>query len=424
MYGIENNEVPLVAFDITIPGGHYLDPLDKAGVASLMADMLMQGTTTKTAAQLEEAIDLLGASISVNATNEEIRLTGRCLARNFEPTVALAQEILLQPRWDITEYERLKRNLETNLKGREANPTAIASINFNKLLYGPEHILSYPVNGTLETVSRITLEDLKQFYDATISPSDAAFHVAGAVDQQRVTKALAGLENSWAAKGLIYDQPAAPQPKKGSQVYFIDVPDSKQSVLYIGRLAVSGKDPESTKLNFANEVLGGGSSGRLTQTLRIQKGYTYGAYSYLGKTNEVAPFMVATSVRANATLPSLEIIRNMLTEYGPGFSETEVAITKNKVLKSNTLAYEKLSDKLTLLREISKFGKSTKYLEEEQQALMNMNLNDFKSLINKHLNEKDMVYVVVGDKATQLAEVKKFAKGNVTMLDINGKTIN
>ena len=423
VYGIENREIPLVSFDITIPGGHYSDPMDKAGVASLMAQLIMQGTAQKTPAQLEEAIDLLGANISVNSTSEEIRLQARCLVRNFEPTLALVNEILLQPRWDETEFNRLKKALETNLKGQEANPTALAALSFTKLLYGPNHILGYPLSGTLETIAPITLDDLKAYYHKNMSPASAAFHLVGAIDQHKVQAALTPLETSWAAKPVSKPTYTIPSQNLGGNVYFIDVPNAKQSVLYIGKLALSGKDPQSSQLNFANEVLGGGSSGRLFQTLRIEKGYTYGAYSRVQQLNETAPFIVSTSVRANATVPSLQIIRNMLTDYGTSFSEADVEISKNKILKGNTLAYESQGAKLGLLREISKYGKSNKFIEEDQRELMQMSLADFKSTINKYIPEKDLVYVVVGDKATQFDEVKAFAKGKIFLLDNNGKPV-
>ncbi len=186
--GIENNEVPLVSFDITIPGGHALDPLDKAGVANLMTQLMMQGTAKRTPAELEEAIGLLGSSINVQCTNEEIRVNANCLARNFEQTVALVKEILLEPRWDVAEFDRLKKALETNLKGTEANAQAIASRTFSKLLYGPNHIYGLPVNGTLQTTASITLDDLKNYYKNNLSPANAALHVAGAVTKDRVIK--------------------------------------------------------------------------------------------------------------------------------------------------------------------------------------------------------------------------------------------
>jgi zinc protease len=422
MVGIENNEIPLVVFDITIPGGHSYDPLDKAGVASLMAQLMNQGTAKRTPAELEEAIGLLGSTLSFQCSNEEIRLVGTSLARNFEATIALAKEMLLEPRWDVSEYDRLKKALETNLKGQEANAPAIAQRNINRLLYGNNHVLGLPVAGTLQTATSITLDDLKKYYHDYFSAANATFHIAGAISKNTAEKGANELTKDWSVKKISPIASGTIQTAEAGNVYFIDYPGAKQSVIYVGRLAVPGADPTSTKLDFANEILGGGSSGKLFQTLRVEKGYTYGAYSYINKSKETAPFLVTTSVRSNATLASLEIIQQMLKDYGTNFSEQEVAVTKNKVLKSNTLSYEALNSKLGLLREITKYGKSKKFIEEEQQQLMSMTLSDFKNVINKYINEKDLFYLVVGDKATQLEEVKKL-KGKVTELDIKGDLV-
>jgi zinc protease len=421
--GIENNEVPLVSFDITIPGGHALDPLDKAGVANLMTQLMMQGTAKRTPAELEEAIGLLGSSINVQCTNEEIRITANCLSRNFEQTVALVKEILLEPRWDVAEFDRLKKALETNLKGTEANAQAIASRTFAKLLYGPNHIYGLPVNGTLQTTASITLDDLKNYYKNNLSPVNAALHVAGAVTKDRVVKSLKTIDNAWKAKSVSTVNFAAPTSAPAGNVYFVDFPNAKQSVLYVGRLSLSATDANSNNLEFANEILGGGSSGKLFQTLRIEKGYTYGAYSTVVKSKQKAPFLVTTSVRSNATLPSLQIIQTILSDYGKNFSDQEVAVTKNKILKNSTLTYESLGAKLGALREISKYGKSANFIEEDQQELMKMTLPDFKAVINQYMNEPDLIYLIVGDKATQLEEVKQL-KGKVTVLDSSGNPVN
>jgi zinc protease len=214
----------------------------------------------------------------------------------------------------------------------------------------------------------------------------------------------------------------APQPAPAGNVYFVDFPDAKQSVIFAGRIALSATDANSNNLNFANEILGGGSSGKLFQTLRVEKGYTYGAYSFVSKTKEKAPFLVNTSVRSNATLPSLQIIESILSDYGKNFSEQDVAITRNKVLKSSTLAYESLGSKLGALREISKYNKSKKFIEEDQQELVKMTLADFKAVIGQYMNEPDMIYLVVGDKATQLKEVTQL-KGKVIVLDNQGNPV-
>jgi zinc protease len=358
----------------------------------------------------------------VSSSNEELRVRATCLARNFAPTMALVQEILLQPRWDKAEYDRLYKATQTAIQGREANATSIAAINFNKLLYGERHILGVPAQGTRESVGRITLDDLKQYYNTWVKPGAATVHVAGALQQAEALQGFMALAASWKGAAPALPSYTLPQQDRANTVFFIDVPGAKQSVLYVGKLGVSAKDPEATGVSFANEILGVNSSSRLFQTLRIGKGYTYGASSQQLRLSERAPFQAVTSVRANATLPSLQLIQDMIRQYGSTFTEKEVELTKNKVLKGSTLDYETLGAKLGLLGEISKYKRPLRFVEEDQQRLVKMSLADYRSIIGKHFNEADMVYVVVGDKATQLEEVKKLGK-KVVQLDSAGNPV-
>ncbi len=423
IYGIENHELPLVSFDLTLQGGHWQDPMEKSGVASLLGDLLLEGTASKTPAELEEAIGLLGATINTRVGQEGFVIQGSCLARNFEKTLSIMQEILLEPRWDSIEYDRLKKSLITSLKGREANPRSVAYNVFTKLIFGDNHIMGTPSNGTLETAESITIEDLKSYYSTNFSPTISDFHVVGAVKQDRVMKALVSLNQNWEAKEVkmaTYESPTVPDERK---LYFIDIPGSKQSVIYIGMPALSGMDLNANNLDYANEKIGGGSSGELFQVLRIEKGYTYGAYSYIQGFEEVSPYTVYTSVRTNATLPSLEIIKDMVQNYADNFTEKDVEMTRNKVLKASTRDYEGLSDKLSMLHQISKLGKDPNYMEIEQKELTAMTLDDYKNVINKYIQEDKMIYLIVGDGATQLTEVKKLGLGDPIMLDIYGDPV-
>ncbi|WP_010227222.1 M16 family metallopeptidase [Gillisia marina] len=421
IYGIENQEVPLVQFDITIPGGQKLDPKGKAGVANLLSDLMMEGTATKTPAELEEAIGLLGANIRISSSNEDFHISGTSLTKNFEGTIKLVEEILLQPRWDVAEYIRLKSALETNLKGREADPSSIASLAFYKLLYGPEHYFGIPGSGTLETIANISLEDLKEYYKK-LSPENASFHIAGAISEAQVHSALNSLAQSWTTKAVNLPEAKITSEGEAGTLYFINFHEAKQSVILIGKLALAATDKNANKLAFANEILGGGSSGRLFQTLRIGKGYTYGAYSGISENLEVSPFYITSSVRANATLASLKIIEEMVENYSDEFGKEEMELTKNKLLKENTRAFESLGAKLGILRDISKYNKPSSFIKDKQEELLAMSLEDFKDVIEDYLEEEDMIYVVVGDKATQLAEVKKLGK-EVIELDIYGNQL-
>ncbi|MEP1032594.1 pitrilysin family protein [Ekhidna sp.] len=422
VFGIENTELPLVYFDVTLKGGHYHDPIDKSGTAALLADLMTEGTQTKTPAELEEAIGLLGASINMYSGSEEITISASCLARNFDETFGLVKEILLEPRWDEKEFDRLKQSLITRLKGREASPTAIASTVYNKLLYGEDHILGYSTIGTSQTAQNISIDDLQSYYETNFSPSIASFHAAGSISQEEVMKQLNGL--NWESKNVELASYPLPENSNAGNLYFIDFPGAKQSVIYIGKQAISGMNPEYNELTYANEKLGGGSSGQLFQTLRIEKGYTYGAYAYIPQRTEVSPFTATSSVRANATLPSLEIMKDMLANYSENFTAEDVDVTQTKVLKANTRAFESLGAKLNMLHDISKFGKSPNFMEIEQEELTSMKLADYKEMIKKYLNESKMIYLIVGDGDTQLEEVRKLGMGDPIVLDINGDPIS
>jgi len=425
IYGTKNYEVPLVAFNMTIDGGHFLDPIEKPGISNLLVDMMMEGTANKTAAELEEAVSLLGASLNASFNNEEIIISGSCLSKNFEQLIELMEETLLEPKWDEDDLVKLKAEIKTTLKDREARPNSIAFGNLYKLIYGKDHILSTSGLGDLKTIDNITMEDLKTLY-AKLSPKNSNFHIVGAIDQKRVVNALQSLQAKWnnAANVSVPKFELPTENVHAGKIYFIDVPGSKQSTIFAGNLTVPSSHPDFQKIKFANEILGGGSSGRLMQTLRIEKGYTYGASSFLRDAKETVPFVTYTSVRANATLASLEIIQDMLQNYHITFSEDDAAITKNKLLKQSTRTYESLGAKLGLLRSISKYGKSNNFLEEEQATLINMTVEDFRSIIKTYLAEDQLVYVIVGDAETQLAEVNKLGKGDAIQLDIYGNLID
>ncbi len=382
---------------------------------------MMEGTANKTPAELEEAIGLLGASIRFYSSNEDFHIAGTSLAKNFEGTMELVKEILLQPRWDVVEYDRLKQALETNLKGREADPSSIASLTFYKLLYGTENNFGVPGSGTLETVREISIQDLKDYYQK-LSPKNASFHIAGAITKDQVKNSLKGLAEEWDAKAPDLPKSEIESIGEAGKLYFIDFPEAKQSVILIGKLALSATDKDANKLAFANEILGGGSSGRLFQTLRIGKGYTYGAYSGISENLEVSPFYISTSVRANVTLASLKIIEEMVETYAKDFGENEMELTKNKLVKENTRAFESLGAKLGILRDMSKYDKPASFIKDKQQELLEMSLEDFKDVIEDYLAEEEMIYVVVGDKTTQLEEVKKLGK-EVIELDIYGNPL-
>lgn len=421
--GIEHDELPLVEFRIVFEGGHLLDAPGKAGTASLLADLMTEGTRGKTPEELEDAIGELGAAIGVTAGLEGTVVWASGLSRHYGALLDLVTEILLEPRWDEKEFDRLKRAQLTRIRQRKGDPEAIADHAFDKIVYGDRHVFSVPAAGTLETVTGITIDDLKRYYEKNLSPSVAAFHVVGDVSRDEALASLRGLAERWKPKEVAFPtHPVAAAPSE-PEVYFIDVPGSKQSVIVVGCLALRGSDDDYNNLVYANNRLGSGSSSRLFQLLRIEKGYTYGAGSWIPRRGEIAPFTATSSVRANVTLESLELFREQLRNYRDTFTQEDLDTTKNLLVKQATLDFETLGDLLGVLGNISRFDLPLDYIERDQRELTGLTLADFHATIDKYLDESRMVYVVVGDGVTQRARVGQLGYGVPVLLDVDGKPV-
>jgi zinc protease len=416
VYGIQQDELPMVTFELAIDGGFFLDDTAKPGVANLITDAMMEGTQTKTPEQLEEAIELLGASIRWYTTREEIVVNASCLSRNFEKTLALVEEMLLQPRWDKEQFELARIRTINELEQREADPQYLASNAIYKLLYGPHHIFASNLAGNKESVAGISLEDLKSFYDKNFSPSVSRFNIAGNVTQQEAVKALASLATNWKDKEVTFPVYQTPAPPDHSVIYFIDVPGAKQSVIYAGRLSIPRTNPEFFDLTVMNYKLGGSFNGILNLILREEKGFTYGARSSFSELKNPAPFLASTSVRSDATFESVGIYKSVMENYRQGISPEDLEFTKNALIKSNSRRFETINSRLSMLSAISKYNLPVDYVVKEEGVVRNMTAERIKLLAQQYINPDQMFYVVAGDAATQLKPLSKIGFGEPVLL--------
>ncbi len=418
IYGIENNEVPLVNFEVVIDGGQLLDDPNKVGVANMMARMMTQGTKNKTPEELEEAIQQLGASINVSAGTESIRVSGNTLARNYPQTMALVEEILLEPRWDANEFALIKQSTASQIRQVEGNPNAIAQLKFNEIIYGKDNIRSRFILGTQASVESITLDDLKAFYSKSISPSVARMHVVGALDKAKVMAPLASLNKRWAAKKVTIPEYKTPKAPEKAQVYFYDIPGAVQSVFRFGYPALAQTDKDYYPAVVMNYILGGGGfASRLTQELREGKGYTYGINSNFSGTDAAGPFTIQSGVRANVTLEAAQLVKEIIDQYPETFSDTDLATTKSFLIKSNARAFETAGAKLNLLENISKYGWPADYVKQREQIVRDMTVARIRDLSGKYLDSGKMYWLIVGDAKTQLPRLKELGFGDPILLN-------
>src|SRR5690554_1245731 len=421
--GIEQDEIPMVTFSLVIEGGHLFDDIEKNGVANLMSEILMEGTANKTPEELEEEIDLLGANIYMYTTNESIVIRGNTLTRNLEKTMDLITEILLEPRWDKEELTRLKTKTINDIERSEANPTAVSNKVFNKILYGEDHIFSYPISGTIESVNAITMEDLKEYYDKYFSPSISNFQIVGKMNKKMALKDLKALEERWLAKEVIIPEYPIANTRNTASLYFVDIPEAKQSVINIGYISMPRTDDNYYPAEVMNYKLGGSFSGNVNLILREEKGYTYGARTGFSGGKVPGKFTASSSVRTNTTGESVQIFRDEIAKYKEGISKEDLDFTKNALVKSNARRFETQGSLLGMLQEINEYNLPSNYIEEEENIINNMTLEQHKALANKYLDPSKMAYVVVGDAATQYAQFKEMGFDEVKLLDKNGDEV-
>lgn len=418
VYGIESREVPLVNFSLSIAGGKLQETLTKPGVTNMLAELMTKGTATKTTAELEAAIQQLGASIDVYATPEALVLDGNTLARNYPATMALLTEILLHPRWDAEELETIRRETLSDIEQREASPNAIASREWNKLLYGENNIRAYATIGTAASVPDISMEDLKAYYNAYLSPSLAKMNIVGALNQAEVTAALTELVDGWEAKDVIVKQWPIPAPPTKATVYFYDVPGAKQSVLRIGKPGLAVTDADYYPATVMNYILGGGGfASKLTQELREGKGYTYGIRSGFYGAKDVGQFQISSSVRSNITLEATGAIQQILKDYPTTFSEADLETTRSFLTKSNARAFETAGAKLRMLGNMSDYGWSSDYVKEREAIVRGMSQRKIQQLAEQYVKPDEMIWLVVGDAASQLERMKALGYGEPIRLN-------
>ncbi|MCG8606553.1 insulinase family protein, partial [bacterium] len=417
MLGIEHHELPLVQFSVTLKGGMLLDDGDKVGVANLMTDIMMEGTKNRTPVELEEAIDELGANISMSTARESITIRANCLASKFEQVYALVEEILLEPRWDEKEFNRIKRETIENINRRNARPNTIATNVFNKLLYGSEHILSNSTLGTPESVEAISIEDLKAFYDANFSPTVTHVSIVGDVMQEKAIDTFSSLESKWNASEVPFPEYATPVARANAQLYFVDVPKAKQSEIRVGHLTLEYSDPDYYPTVVMNHKLGGSFNSNLNMILREEKGYTYGARSRFSGSLHPGPFVASSAVKSNTTFESMKIFRDEIGKYREGISEEDLTFTKNALIKSNARRFETLGALMGMLNRIATYDLPTDYIKQREAIVQDVTLDEHQKLAQKYIRPDRMIYLVVGDAETQLRPLRRLGLGEPILLD-------
>ncbi len=421
LIGIENDETPLVYFSLYLDAGRARGSVDKPAMAALTADMLEKGTTSLTTAEFEDALSALGASVSVGSGQTATVISGNTLARNFGATIALVTDMLLNPRWDEEEFALLVSEAVDTITTNAGNPSSISTRLWPQILYPADHMFHYTSLGPKDKLKMVTIDDLKAFHSENYAPVGASFRVAGNISKAQVAAALQELESAWTTK----PPPAVslPQAKTpaAAKLYFYDVPGAKQSVLRFGYPTLTALDADYPKANAMNYLLGNIYTSKLMTELRVNKGYTYGIRSGFSVIKDRGTFTVRSSVRANVTLEATQLIRDILANYGPDFTEDDLATMKSALIKGQALRTETLSAKLGMLDGIVAYGWADDYMSKNAEMVKAMDLAEFKRVADAYLRPDAMYYFIVGDGKTQGERLKELGLGDPVMLNTDAK---
>ena len=416
--GMAYTELPVVQFAVYLNSGMLCEPKGKSGLARLTAAVLNCGTRTKTPEELEVALGLLGARVSFGVSTERMQLSGSCLKKNFPQVLRLVEEMLLEPRWDETALELARKRMIGNIRQSSTEPKVLAQHVFRQMMYGPENVLSNSALASEKEVAAITMEDIKTFYKTHIVPGQATFDFVGGYEKKEVMKFLQPLARTWTTGGASQERLnlnfMAPQAK----VYFVDYPGAKQSYILLGCPAMPKASNDYYPAKMVNQLLGASSNALLFDVLRLQHGYTYGAYSFFDCGKYANEFRATSSVQAAYTLEAMQLFKSCISTYGEQFTEQSLVKTKDAMFKENAAAFEMPDARLDLLSEMTVDGLPVDDLKRQEQLLKRMTLPEAKACIRNWLDYDRMFFVVVGDAASQLDRIRKSGLGEVKVVDL------
>ena len=397
--GTHSDEIPAVSIMIALPGGIRAEGKGELGLASLTAAMLEQGTTRLSEAELSDELQKLGASISVSSAQYNNLITISSLADKLPETLALVREVLLQPGLREADFERLKTQMLQGMKQSEQQPEWLAGQAFRELVYGKQNRLGQPSDGALADVEKLTLADVKRFYEAYYNPANAKVVVTGDVTAQQVESGLAFLTQWQGAAPTLGDlKPGGEQAKPG--IYLVDKPGAPQSVIRIGRRAMAFDTTGDYFIaNLMNFNLGGNFNSRINLNLREDKGYTYGASSGFQANREAGIFATGANVRTDATVDAIrQFLKEMDGYRKSGPTPVELAYMRSAVSQQDALSYETLGQKAGFLLQMIMYDLKPDYVQAQNNLIKTVSPETLKASAARWLDPAEMVIVVVGDK--------------------------
>ena len=425
----ERHSVPVVEFDLIVDAGHAADSLATPGTSNLTLAMLNEGTRTRDALQIAARAESLGANIGAGSSLDTSYISLNAITSRLSNSLELFSDVLLNPTFPGKQLERLKTQSLASIQQSKSAPQGIASRLFPRLIYGDGHAYSNPFSGigTEETVSAMTVDDLKAFYGRWVRPDNATLLIVGDTTLAQIKPLLEQRLAAWKAPreplpvkqlGII---PLQPKPR----VFLVNRTGSEQSLVMAVELAPPRKAPDNVALETVNTILGGSFSSRINMNLRQDKHWSYGAGTSLIDAKGQRVFQSAALVQSDKTADSL---REMLQELRdlPGArpaTDVEIRFAKDTMVRSLPGENETAGQVAGSYADILTYGLPDSYFNDLVGEVEALTLPQVQAAATELVHPDALTWVVVGDLAVIEASIRKLDIGEVKVLDTDGHVL-
>ena len=417
----EDHRFPAISVQLQISAaGALYEPENVAGLASVTAQMLREGTKSRDSKQIAEESDKLGASFGASAEfgSSVTTFFASGLSDNFDSWFPLALEVLLQPSFPERELDNLKQRLGVQLRQQRAAPGFLASERFNRALFGPHPAAI--VSATAESLESLTPPVLVKWHRERYVPQNAILGFAGNIRAGELIPKLEKWLADWEATSLKETLPVNAVPTTERKVYLVDRPNSVQTTIALGNIAIERRSPDYVPLVVMNHVLGGGAAARLFLNLREEKGYTYGVYSDLTALRYPGPWRAGGSMRTEVTAEAVaEFFNEIRRIRDEKVSDSELADAKRAITARFALSLEQPTGVLAFAIVQKTYGFPPDYWDNYPGQIMAVTAEELQDVARTYLNPDTMQLVAVGDADKIKPALDKY--GPIEVYDSSGK---
>jgi len=417
---VRQPELPVVSAALVIRGaGTTQDPATVPGLASFTASMLDEGAAGKSALQIADALDLLGASLQPGASWDAATVNLYVLKKNFPAALGVMSDVVLRPDFNAPDVQRVRDERITNLTRARDEPGAIASNAFQALVYGARH--PYGRFATVEATRTLDRDRVTAFHHAAYRPENATLILVGDVDAAAMQPLVERAFGGWRAMGSASPMEGSlDAPRIGATtIYLVDKPGAAQSEIRIGHPGVARNTPDFFALQVLNTLLGGAFTSRLNMNLRETHAWTYGARSGFAMRQGAGPFTAQAGVVTAATDSSLveffKELNRIRTEPIPG---EELEKAKRYVALGFPQTLETTPDVAGSLANLVTFGIEPSFLGTYVNGVMGVTAADVKRVADQYVRPGNAVVVVVGDRSKIEAGIRALNLGPVEVKDV------